>query len=159
MKKFLLFILIFPIVVICEDTKVIISPGIKVGYAFGEKGGFIFGYEISLVQYSGSGNGAQTLGAVIAYDMLKTEDRLHLGLETTFVGLDGVWKPFGIEIGPTFVFRETTIIVGLHITPYYGALLIPYYRIIILHNENIQSETGAFLKLPIILKGRFNLSG
>lgn len=145
--------------VLCAEDKIIVSPGVKLGYAFGEKGGFVLGFEISIVRDPGSYTSNNIYGAVLSFERMKSEYRFHIGAQMNFSKYEGAWKLLGLEIGPTYILRDTNNALGINVTPYFGGFIIPYYRLLIVPQEYIQHEVGSFIKLPLPIKGNYSLGG
>jgi hypothetical protein len=159
MKSTLLFFLLSLSLPIYAQQVTIFSPGVKVGYAFGERGGFIFGIELSLVFDPNTSDLENRYGAVISFEALKNEQRLHLGAQANLAAFRGdLWTFTGLEIGPTLLLSKGNIDFGLSVTPYFGGFIIPYYRLLITTNNLIQSEVGSFIKLHLPIKGKYNFS-
>src|ERR1035437_13636 len=124
---------------------VYINPGIKLGYMFGEKGGFVFGFELSVTRIDNNSN--FIWGYVFDYDMTKKVTRLHFGIEAsrTLVGLD---------VGPTFAWVEGEGKFGLSIIPFGGILFYPYYNYTILFPNTTYQEIGSYVKFKLPNKNR-----
>lgn len=120
-----------------------VNPGIKLGYVFGDAGGFIFGIEVSVTKLN-EDNGV-VIGGVFDWDIVTATGRqkLHLGVE-------GGWAFFGIDIGPTWVSEPSgERLFGITTTPYGGVgLAYFYYSTTIISGENI-NELGLYLKAPL----------
>jgi len=152
---FVLFLLSYQLIL--AQTQVFFSPGFKFGYAFGEHGGFVFGAEASLNFNSSSLKEHNMYGAVISYEILNKERRLHLGAQVNFYSYGNVLGLLGLETGPTFIWEEKSMDVGFSITPYFGGFVIPYYRLFIIPKKYIQHEVGSFIKLHVPVNGRISL--
>ena len=153
LKKFIFILAMFYSQLIIAQTILTLSPGIKLGYAFGENGGFVFGVETSLVIDYDHSLMSTNYGFVLSYEILNNEKRVHVGVELNI----GEFSPlFGMEFGPTFVFKEKKSRIGLSLTPYFGVLIIPYLRITVFPKKHIQHEIGTFLKLHIPVKGEYD---
>lgn len=144
---------------ICGGEVITVSPGLKFGYAFGDKGGFVFGFEISIMRYPNTFPAQNTYGAVLSFESMKREYRLHIGAQTNFTAYEEAWSWFGLEVGPTYIFRETNNTFGINVTPYFGGFIIPYYRLLIIPQEYVQHEVGSFLKLHLQIKGKYSFGG
>jgi hypothetical protein len=119
---------------------VYVNPGIKLGYMFGEKGGFVFGFEISVTRLDN--NSDIIWGYVLDYDMTKKIKRIHLGIEAsrTLVGID---------IGPTYVWVEGERHLGFSFIPYGGAVFYPYYNYTYLFPNISFQEIGSYIKITM----------
>ena len=155
LKKFLFILVMFYSQLLIAQTVLTLSPGIKLGYAFGENGGFVFGFETSLVIDYDSSLENTNYGFVLSYEILNNEKRVHVGVELNI----GEFSPlFGMEFGPTFVLNEKKRNIGLSLTPYFGAFIIPYLRITVFPKKNIQREIGTFLKLHFPVYGNYDFN-
>ena len=122
------------------SQNVYVNPGLKLGYMFGENGGFVFGFELSITRLSE--NGGLLYGYVFDYDMTKKIKRIHLGIEAsrTLIGLD---------VGPTFLWAEGKGNLGFSIIPFGGAILYPYYNYTLLFPNTTYQEIGSYIKYTI----------
>jgi hypothetical protein len=118
-----------------------VCPGIKMGYMFGEKGGFVFGIELSVVNLDNEGPPAW--GYLLDFDIFHNVKRFHFGIE----GI--VWYGVGLDIGPTFVFENEESYTGFSIIPFGGLILDPYYNYTYLFQKGSYHEIGSYLKIPI----------
>ena len=133
-----------------EDMRTFINPGFKIGYAFGESGGFSSGFECSVTWLDGEN---RVYGVTLAFDGWPGMRRFHLGGEC---GIKGA----GIEWGPSLIVSDSEAHVGHSVTAYVGLFVYPYYTINFVGNDHVIHEFGSYLKLPIKLSGRnFNLGG
>jgi hypothetical protein len=126
-----------------------VNPGIKLGYMFGENGGFVFGFELSITRFTE--NDGFIYGYVFDYDITKTVTRLHIGIEAsrTLVGLD---------VGPTFAWIKGEGKMGLSIIPFGGILFYPYYNYTILFPNTTLQEIGSYLKFTLPQDRGFNFA-
>ena len=120
--------------------KAFVNPGVKVGYMFGENGGFVWGFEISVLIY----NAKQDMlwGIVLDYDIVNNMKRLHIGIEGTRAAI-------GLDIGPTFVWENDESYTGFSIIPFGGIIIIPYYNFTYLIHKGDFHEIGSYLKISI----------
>ncbi len=122
-----------------------VNPGIKLGYTFGEGGGFTWGVELSYtltdLEYSSH-------GVVLDLDFTPTFTKLHVGGQISYLFVGG-------EIGPTLLFDRTkgTHHFGVTATPFVGALLMPYVSGTYLVDRDPIFEAGAYGKLPMPTAG------
>lgn len=119
-----------------------ISPGIKLGYTFGPKGGFTFGLELSFIKWV---NEEYMYGLVMDIDFCKDRKKFHVGGEIGYI--------YGIDLGPTIIWEsdENNSDWGLTFTPYFGAI-IPYLYLSYTYRFGKGAsiyELGLFLKKPI----------
>ena len=124
------------------QTSVFVNPGIKIGFAFGEKVEFNFGYELSLVFFKESDPDYNKYGIVIDYDNIYEIKRLHIGFEY-------IRRFVGIDIGPTLGWKGDNFIYGFSVIPFGGAILLPYYNFTYFNKESDIQEIGTYLKIPI----------
>jgi len=140
------------ITVYCQ-TKVSINPGLKFGLAFGEKVQFVFGYELSVVFYRHGSNEDYRYGIVFDYDKIDDVKRLHVGFEY-------MYRFVGVDIGPTFGWKESKLHYGFSLIPFGGAFFLPYINYTHFKEINDQLDLGTYFKIPIPLsKERFSLAG
>ena len=135
-----------------------LSPGVKLGYAFGKNGGFIWGVEISYVFQN---NKKWIYGIVLSNDNINDANFFHLGFETGY-------NFAGIELGPIFLisnkegFSFSKSKLGFSSLLYAGGFVIPYYRFTYIPDFYSIQEAGTFLKIHIQTTGskyNLNLSG
>lgn len=124
-------------------TSAVISPGIKLGYTFGDDGGFTWGFELTALFRTGP-----DLGVVLAHGPafnLTFGPVFHLraGWEIVSWGL-------GLEAGPELVRGKDGSRFGFGVTPWLGAFFVaPYYtHTFVLDGEPVD-EAGTYLKLPL----------
>ena len=135
-----------------QTTLSIFSPGIKLGYTFGDPGGFTYGVELSYVEmvnhqpYHGLPYGF-SYGPVFNLDRFDGVTRLHLGFETVL----GV----GLCIGPTLVIQDGRQHWGYSVIPFIGLIVYPYYNFTSAGDFRF-NEVGSYLKFPILPRGYFN---
>ncbi|MBK7103791.1 MAG: hypothetical protein IPH62_00705 [Ignavibacteriae bacterium] len=122
----------------------IISPGIKLGYAFGENGGFVYGFEVSYI--SVDQDRIWNYGSVLSYDIGRNYQKLHIGIE-------GFLYFGGVDFGPTLLLERENIYYGYSITPFLGLLIYPYFTYSKIWNldENTIYELGGYGKIPLPL--------
>jgi len=118
-----------------------INPGVKVGYAFGENGGFTYGFELSYVR-TGPTWLEKKYGVVLNVDWIKDLTKYHLGVE--YIG----GALLGGEFGPSILIQNGEIDYGVQATPFLLFFLIPYYSHTFVLNGIDINEIGSFVKLP-----------
>jgi len=151
MKLIYLFFLI-SISVLC-NTKLSVNPGIKLGLAFGDKVQFVFGYELTFVFYNVGPNEDNRVGIVLDYDVIDNVKRLHVGIEY-------MYRLVGIDIGPTFAWKESKLHYGFSLIPFGGAVILPYINYTNIEGIPDQFDFGTYLKIPIPLsKERISFGG
>jgi hypothetical protein len=132
-----------------QDERTFINPGFKLGYRFGENGGFAGGIELSITRWSGY----SYAGVLFSIDHSGKTVSYHCAFEAGR-GL------IGVSIGPVMVRREQSVDYGFSVTPYAGLILIPYYRFTYLRHFPSEHEIGSYIKIPIQTVGeRFSLGG
>ncbi len=119
-----------------------LSPGIKIGYRFGDNGGFVVGAEVSVTRWW---TGA-FVGGVASVDYCNKIFSTHLAVEA------GTWI-VGFTIGPALGIRNDSLSLGYYACAYTGAFLMPYYGRLHLPATGDMNEAGLFLKLPIQVSG------
>jgi len=119
---------------------VYVNPGIKLGYMFGEKGEFVFGFELSITSLDNKRD--FIWGYVLDYDMTKKIKRIHLGIEAYRMLL-------GLDVGPTFAWVEGERFLGFSLIPYGGALLYPFYNYTFLFPNTTFQEIGSYIKYTL----------
>ena len=117
-----------------------LNPGFKIGHTFGESGGFTIGIEVSYTIVED-----RLYGVLASIDYCRSADRFrcHLGAEYLVVAM-----------GPTLIVEDGALDLGLNITPYAGAVVIPYANYTLrFSNRHDLFELGSFLKFPILVAG------
>ncbi len=117
-----------------------LNPGIQLGYRFGEKGGFVLGFEISETRW----NGPVFYGLAVSIDYCNEVFMIHLAPDAgTYVVC--------MSMGPIAAIRSNqSVNFGLDVTFNTGVVILPYYRYMSFLGQPDQGEVGAFLKLPIL---------
>jgi hypothetical protein len=115
-----------------------VNPGLKLGYRFGDAGGFVAGFEVSVMVAREKGY----LGFVVAADGTPKIWDYHFGVE---YGVGYV----GICAGPVVSRRSDTTDYGFRITPYAGIFLVPYYNYQYLLRSGSEHEVGSYIKFSI----------
>jgi len=141
-RVFLLLAIMIFSKVIAQD-RWFINPGIKLGYAFGENGGFISGLEISVTNVPDARR--PILGACVSIEQTNSTTFVHCALEAS--GL------VGISLGPTIVVSEGDHRLGIGGTVFGGLVVMPYYRLTYIPNWSVLNEVGSFIKIPLKLSG------
>lgn len=150
----LLFFVIFFVAVSASAQRQhwFVNPGIKLGYAFGPNGGFIFGTEVSLTTIVD--NRVDAWGMLVSYESIGKMQLIHGGIE---------YFPrifYGASIGPSFLLDSKKDDVALTTTVFGGLFLLPYYRLTILPGRFTLHEVGTFFKVPVPLQREdFSLGG
>jgi hypothetical protein len=115
-----------------------VNPGLKLGYRFGDAGGFVAGFEVSIMIANNKGY----YGFVVAADGTPKIWDYHFGVEYG-VGFVGVCA------GPVVTHRSDTTDYGFRVTPYAGIFLVPYYNYQFLFQSGGEHEIGSYIKLSI----------
>jgi len=140
-KYFVLILLLLNTTSSLTQHHYIFSPGIKLGYAFGENGGFAFGFEGSFM-ITGEYGDDPIYGIVFDYDWGGEINKFHIGFEyIRYLG--------GLDIGPTIAWKDEQSYLGFSVIPFIGVLINPYYNYTFLNSEFDLHEVGAYLKVPI----------
>jgi len=125
---------------------VFVNPGVKLGYQFGQNGGFVYGFEVSLTALH---VGFPIVGFVWNVDFCRDNTKVHFGAELS-AGI------IGINIGPSFYTTKNGSYTGLTIGLYTGLLLIPYYETSRFYGDTSSfsvNQFGGYLKAPIPMGG------
>lgn len=116
------------------------SPGLKIGYQFGENGGFVYGFDFSVMR---TVDYFPNVGGNICIEFFKENIKLHLGAQTAHI--------IGIDIGPTIHFTPQKTNFGYSFGLYGLAFIMPFYEYTKIFDEQNYSfsQSGVFLKAPI----------
>ena len=127
-----------------QVSRTFVSAGINIGYLFGQGGGGVFGFEISVTNMQGAG---PILGIATKYDMWGTSStKIHVAAE--------VAQGFGgISFGPTWARRESGAAFGYTGTVWTGLGLMPYYAYSWFGGNRNLGELGCYLKYPFQVAG------
>lgn len=110
--------------------------------AFGEKVQFIFGYELSFVVYNLGANKDNRVGIVFDYDGIDNVKRLHVGIEY-------MYRVVGLDVGPTFAWKDSKLYYGFSVIPFGGLGILPYINYTNIRNIDDHFDFGAYIKIPI----------
>lgn len=124
------------------QTRMSINPGIKTGIAYHEKYEFVFGYELSFVFFQRGEEERHKVGIVFNYDKVNGIKRFHVGIEY-------LYRYVGVDIGPTFGWKDGKPIKGFSVIPFGGLFLLPYYNFTYFFGETNVHELGSYVKLAI----------
>ena len=123
------------------DNFYFFNPGIKLGYTFGQNGGFSYGFEMSFIK-TGDKLIEPKYGVVVGIDRVNDVAKYHFGLQY----LGGI---IGGEVGPSIIVRDGNINYGFQFTPFLASIIIiPFYSYTFVLNNNDFHEIGSFIKLP-----------
>jgi hypothetical protein len=130
-----------------------LNPGVKVGYAFGPNGGFIYGWEVSITSIKN--DGTDGFGVFVSSESNSSISHLlHFGIEIfprSFLGA---------SLGPSLIKIDGKTKSGLGVTVFGGLLLLPYYRFTYIPETAGLHEAGTFFKMLIPLqKEKLSLGG
>lgn len=143
-KKLFLFIFLSAMLFIVDiygQNNIFYNPGVKLGYSFGENGGFTYGFELAMIFTDEK----SLPGIVLSYEICEDEHLIHLGGEINSI--------IGVEMGPTFRLSGNENNFGFSMTIYGNLFLIPYYRYTRFSADNDYSEVGAFIKVTTLFIG------
>jgi hypothetical protein len=134
-----------------SNAPFVVSPGIKLGFASGDAGGFTVGVELSAGYWDKAtvldAFGGTFIGGVIDYDVsVGGRGKLHFGAEATL-------GPVGVDVGPTLVFENGTTRLATTVTPFIGVMAMPYYSMTFADDQPTITEWGAYGKLPFRTDG------
>lgn len=127
-----------------QSTRVFVSPGICMGYIFGQGGDGYFGLEISATRWPID---RFFYGLAAKFDLWGASSRkFHLAAEvgTSFMG---------ISFGPTWASRESLLTSGITATVWTGGGIMPYYAHSWFSDGGNLGELGVYLKYPVQLAG------
>lgn len=125
---------------------VLVSPGIKVGYTFGDDGGFSYGAEVTMLLEPGV-----DLPGLVMHGPALNVGWSHRGTFHLRAGWQLVSWLIGIEAGPALVWRDGQAHLGLGVTPWVGGIIIPYYTYTFIPGAANHRDVGSYLKLPLCL--------
>ncbi len=120
------------------EAQTLVNPGIKLGYRFGDKGGFVAGFDLSIMFAREN----HYYGFVLATDGTNKNIDFHAGFEYG----RGI---AGICIGPVLRISPAPHLFGFRVTPYAGILLVPYYNYQFLAPSESEHEIGTYIKFTI----------
>ncbi|MDB5032913.1 MAG: hypothetical protein JWQ98_154 [Chlorobi bacterium] len=129
---------------------IFVNPGVKLGYTFGDKGGFTVGGEISVTTLPV--NASYFLGGLVGLDYCFGAHRTkaHLGLEAGALGV-------GVDVGPSWVSQVGKSDMGITISPFIGLVLYPYYSTTLMFHGDDIHELGLWGKWPIPVVNNINI--
>lgn len=125
-----------------KGNSIYLNPGIKLGYQFGENGGFVYGFEVSVTTYTKSS--FPLPGIVFNIDRCKGKTKVHLGAQTSLM--------LGIELGPTLYLDNDNKYWGVTSTLFGFVFAMPYYEYTYLFDTNNLHQIGLLGKVPIPVK-------
>jgi len=113
------------------------SVGPKLGYTFGDNGGFTGGFEVSYFPTQTAPAYGYTCDLTFWHDY----SSLHFGIEfANFLSID---------VGPTLFFSNKTFEIGLSAIPWCGVICYVYYEFAWPIGHPLIQSLGGYLKLPI----------
>lgn len=121
----------------------IVSPGVKLGWTFGDRGGLTFGVEVTVLRSAGE-NARLVLAHGPALNLSWSRGRFHGRL-----GWEAVSWGFGLEGGPGIVRDADGTHLSLTISPWAGAFVVPYYAHTFVAGAAPVREAGLYGKLPL----------
>jgi hypothetical protein len=131
-------VILLLVVTLPTAAQTYINPGFKLGYRFGDAGGFVGGVEVSMMIADNKGYH----GFVLAADGTSRTLDFHFGVEFG-AGI------FGICIGPVVSNRPDTTAYGFRVTPYAGFIVVPYYNYQFLIGTGSEHDVGTYLKFSL----------
>jgi hypothetical protein len=137
----LLTISLLPCKAYSQETSTYLNPGFRLGYVFGETGGFTAGIEVSYTWV----NTNLAWGILSSADWCNGRIKIHFGLEAA--------RGVGISIGPTITKNIDTVDYGFTLTPFGGVILYPFYSYTWRVTSASIQEAGVFIKVPILTSG------
>ena len=134
-----------------------VGPGIRLGYVFGENGGFSFGWELSVftwTRWDPKGDRDGVVGIVFDMDRCRSTTKFHVGIE-------GSQRFVGMSIGPTFITRDKERFLGFTATAYGWYIFLPYYSYTFVGGGTDVHEVGDYIKLwiPLTNERLFSVGG
>lgn len=140
MRALLLVVLLLalPSVARAEHDPVFVSPGVKLGWTFGE--GFTYGFEVTFMMPT-ENPGILFHGPAANLTFGKKSTELRVGYQAISWGV-------GIEGGPAIVWNQRGTYFGVGITPWIGAFVVPYYTMTFA-GAGSRNEAGSYFKLPL----------
>ena len=131
---------------LCSQTKrTFINPGVKIGYAFGNGGGLVMGFECSFSSITFDTH-TSSYGFVVGIDKYFDFTKYHIGVEYYYGGI-------GLEYGPSYLKKGEEFDITTSATLYTWLIAIPYASITFNNEFGAFNEYGMFLKFPIQLSG------
>ncbi len=130
-----------------SQDKAFISPGLKIGYELGDKGGWTIGMEVSYVM---DFKNITYLGLVINYDFLNNKHKILLGVEYLLPPL----PVGGITIGPSILIdKKNNVHFGASVIPFLGLWGYFYYDYSFFYTHQAIENMGLYLKIPLQVQG------
>ena len=114
------------------------SVGPKLGYTFGDNGGFTGGVEVT---YFPQNWNSIAYGYTLDVNFWPKHVSLHLGIEK--------WLYVGVDVGPTLFFSNHRVYPGVSIIAWDGFIFYPYYELGIPFNGEFYNSVGGYIKFPI----------
>jgi hypothetical protein len=136
------------------DGYVWINPGVKLGYTFGEGGGFTYGGELSVIIPTGT-----EASTVLAAGPVLNLTWTHRGTFNGRLGAQIVSWLWGIEAGPALVRDRSGRHFGFGVTPWVGAIVVPYWTYTVVAGSSNLNEWGLYGKLPLCTGSNCDYSG
>lgn len=148
MKKILLICLLIYGIHIAKahpsDNVSFISAGFKLGYVFGDHGGFVWGIEVSYVNWVVPMVG---VGPTLNVDYFNKTLKIHLNAEAVTL--------VGIAIGPTLLLNNKKWHWGYNFSFFAGLQHYLFYNFTNMGKVKLD-EFGIFFKQPILITGRIS---
>jgi hypothetical protein len=123
---------------------IVISPGVKVAYAFGRGGGWTWGGELTILHRTWDDlHAIVAAGPAFNFTWTPSAFQARAGLELVswFAGIEG---------GPALVSDRTGGHFGFALSPWLGGIfVVPEYTHTYVVGSADQDELGSYFKLPI----------
>jgi len=124
---------------------VIVAPGVKLAYTFGEGGGFTLGGELSMLFRNGP-----DAGLVLAHGPALNMSWAHGGIFQFRAGYEAASWSLGLEAGPGFISDQHGSHFLIGVTPWLGVIFVdPYFTHSFVFGARDVNELGTYLKLPL----------
>jgi hypothetical protein len=137
--RVLLFSLCFPLLSVnAQDTFVVVNIGIKLGYAVSAPSSMVGGLEVSVNYY----RDRKGIGVLVSTEQWYGRSMDHYAVQA-FYGL------MGMSFGPSIMRTKTSRTSGYSGTLFGGAIVLPYYRFSVFHDDTNAHEVGFYAKLPL----------
>jgi len=118
------------------------SVGPKLGYTYGEGGGFTWGFEASYFPNPIFDLSSHPLwGFTADLTFWKNYTSFHIGIEGS--------EMIGVDVGPTLFYSEKSLQAGVSLIPFAGILFIGYYEFAWPFFQTPFQTIGGYLKIPI----------
>ena len=125
--------------------KPIVAPGLKLGYTFGDGGGFTIGGEVSMLFRNGP-----DAGLILAHGPALNMSWAHGGIFQFRAGYEAASWSLGLEAGPGWISDRHGTHFAVGLTPWLGVIVLdPYFTHSFVFGARDVNELGTYLKLPL----------